>query len=116
MTGDFNVKEMTPRYGTIYVGGDFSCKELFVGRNKVVLCGDKLQTIDVSARGIFNTLELQNESDDGVVSKTVFNKAEFIRNNTNFRYEGLEGVFGYTLDKDEVIDGDLILLDDTPGP
>ena len=114
VSGDFNVKEMTARYGTIYVGGDFSCKELSAsGTNKVVLCGDKLQTIDVPARGIFNTLELQNESDDGVVSKTVFNKAEFIRNNTNFRYEGLEGVFGYTLDKDEVIDGDLILLDDT---
>lgn len=114
VSGNFNVWKMTPRFGTIYVGGDFSCKELSAsGTNKVVLCGDKLQTIDVSARGIFNTLELQNESDDGVVSKTVFNKAEFIRNNTNFRYEGLEGVFGYTLDKDEVIDGDLILLDDT---
>ncbi|MCR5228150.1 MAG: PKD domain-containing protein [Eubacterium sp.] len=114
VSGDITSIKGSPSKGTISVGGDFSSSSFTAsGTNKVILNGDKLQTIDVSSSCKFATIELSNNSDDGVISKTVFNKDTFIRNNTKFRYEGLEGTFGYTLDKDEFIDGDFILLDDT---
>lgn len=97
--------------GTLYVGGDFIA-DTFTARadNTVVLCGDKLQTIDVSGVCKFGKIKLENFSSEGVVSKNIFTKDDFDTNNCNFRYDGFTGVEGYVLNKDEVIDGDLVIV------
>lgn len=100
--------------GTVYIGGDFTSTAFRAyGQNKIIFNGDKLQTIDIAPSCRFATIELDNASEEGVVSKTIFGKDKFVRNDTNFRYEGLDGIFGYKLTKDETVEGDLVLIDDT---
>lgn len=101
--------------GTMRVDGD-----LYIGKgvkteneHKIVLGGSGKQYLDVATDAALGILEIQNESDEGVVAARKFSKAEFIRNGCKFRYEGIDGEFGWTLTGDETIEGDLILLDDT---
>ena len=113
--GDYNCNNKGGfNKGTVYIGGDFTSTGFYANdSNRVIFNGDTLQTINVAESCHFATIELNNSSEEGVVSKTVFNKDTFIRNNTNFRYEGLDGIFGYKLTKDETIEGDLVLIDDS---
>ena len=113
--GDFT-QNSTKRVSTgkIYVSGDFNSTGFSAsGDNVVVLNGDEKQTMNVSKSCRFATVELDNSSEEGVVSKSVFPKDKFIKNDTKFSYEGIEGVSGYKLSKDEIVDGDFILLEDT---
>ena len=98
--------------GTINVGGDFIA-DGFSGKsnNKVILNGASLQTIDISEKSRFATIELQNTSSEGVISKTVFDCDKFVKNNTRFSYDNVGGELGYTLSEDVETDGDMILID-----
>ena len=113
--GDFSII-YNPQLSTgeLYIGGDFNSTSFnAINDNKVILDGDKLQTMNVSKSCKFATLELNNTSDEGVISKALFKKDKFIKNDTLFKYDGFEGVSGYKLTKDEIVDGDFVLLEDT---
>ena len=62
--------------------------------------------------GTFATVELRNYSEEGVYSETVFTRTELIRNGCRLTYGALEGEFGWTLEENQVWEGDLVLLDD----
>lgn len=107
-TGD--IKQGTMRVdGDLYIG-----KDIQIGSaHKLLLGGNHEQYLDVVSGSKLGILEIQNESPEGVVAAREFTKADFIRNGCKFRYEGIDGQFGWTLIGDETIDGDLILLDET---
>ena len=83
------------------------------GKNRLLLSGDALQTIRAGALQSIATLELDNHSEEGVLSKTVLNVAEMITNGCRFRYENMEGISGFCLENDMTVDGDLTILDGT---
>ena len=102
----------------VEVKGDFTqnyygdyYKDNFYGRDnhKVILSGEKTQTIYFSSsRSQFNMLEVRNFSDGGIVFATPVSIVEFIDNNCNISFAD-GGLSGWTLEADEVIDGDLNL-------
>ncbi len=97
--------------GTLYLGGDFKA-DYFKARslNTIVFNGDRLQTIMVKDVCEFGKIRLENHSEEGIVSKNIFNKNEIEIIDCNFRYDGFTGVEGYVLDENESIDGDLIIV------
>ncbi|MDE7270501.1 MAG: PKD domain-containing protein [Acetatifactor sp.] len=101
--------------GIFEIGGNLTstCGIQASGTHKFLFSGNKLQIIDIAANEYFATIELQNHSDQGVYSKTVFQKTTLVRNGCKLRYEGMEGEYGWILTEDEVYEGDLILLEDT---
>lgn len=83
------------------------------GSHKTVLSGESKQTVTMADGMYFCVLELKNQSREGVCSKKVLPKSSLIRNGCRLTYGRMEGSYGHTLEKDEVIEGDLILIDDT---
>ena len=83
------------------------------GTHRTILSGEGKQTITMAEGLYFNILELQNHSEEGVYSDTPLQHAQIIRNGCKLTYGNMEGSFGYTLEQDETIDGDFVLLDDT---
>ena len=100
--------------GCLMIGGDLlgASDVRFTDKHKTVFDGNSLQTIDTTEKSYFAIVELLNDSAEGVYSKRVFKRDQLIRHNTRLSYEGQEGEFGWTLEDDEVYEGDLILLDD----
>lgn len=97
--------------GTLYLGGDFKADYFKAGSlNTIVFNGDRLQTIMVKDVCEFGKIRLENHSEEGIVSKNIFNKNEIEIIDCNFRYDGFTGVEGYVLDENESIDGDLIIV------
>ena len=100
--------------GIIEVGGDIMTTDngniYLSGNNKLILNGTEKQAISMS--GTFATVELRNYSEEGVYSETVFTRTELIRNGCRLTYGALEGEFGWTLEENQVWEGDLVLLDD----
>ena len=101
--------------GTIEVGGDFTS-----GRNltatsshRFVFSGDKRQQIDIAPSCYFATVELQNHSEEGVYATTMFGRSKLIRNGCRLTYGNVPGEFGWTLQGDQIYEGDLILMEDT---
>ena len=100
--------------GTLEVKGDINCSTFKAeGTHRLLLSGESLQTISNSDKITLGTLELDNHSEDGVIFDKVVSKNKLIRNGCRLRYGDLEGEFGWTLEEDEVYEGDLVLLDDT---
>ena len=98
--------------GTIYVSGNLTGESIrATNSNLFIFDGDSLQVIDVPAGFKFANVKLDNHSDDGIVSKTIFNKDSLDINGCKFRYEGIDGIVGYNLTKDETIEGDLVILE-----
>ncbi|MCR4801981.1 MAG: PKD domain-containing protein, partial [Lachnospiraceae bacterium] len=100
--------------GTMWIGGDFtqtvtnsSHADNFAasGSHKVILCGDKKQTITFSSEcSYFNVLELQN---DEVYSDCVIPARQVIDNGYTVNYK--EGVAGWTLEENMIIEDDLYI-------
>ena len=79
------------------------------GSHKVILSGEKLQTISfASTQSQFNVLDIQNFSEDGVVFSTAATVVELLDNGCNVSFANGERS-GWTLEEDEIIDGDLNL-------
>ena len=96
--GDFTQK--TSNYSN-----NFYCS----GSHKVVLSGEKLQTVSFdSTKSQFNVLDVQNFSEDGVVFSTAATIVELLDNGCNVSFANGERS-GWTLEEDEIIDGDLNL-------
>ena len=100
MKGDFTQKYYNSNYQN-----NFCCS----GSHKVVLSGEGLQTVSFdSTKSQFNTLDVQNFSEDGVVFLTAATVVELLDNGCNVSFANGERS-GWTLEEDEVIDGDLNL-------
>ncbi|MDE5779899.1 MAG: fibronectin type III domain-containing protein, partial [Lachnospiraceae bacterium] len=101
--------------GTLEVKGDFNASRGFIGcrEHRVILSGDKCQTVNMASSCSMAVLELKNTSADGIYAETIITKQELIRNGCNIRYKGIDGELGYTLTKDEEYKGDFVLVDDT---
>ena len=100
--------------GILEVQGDFTTTGLYAtGTHRVVLSGDKKQTININQSGYFNILELKNDSSAGVYSKYTFKKSELITNGFRITYGDGDTVTGYTLNEDYVCEGDFVLADGT---
>ena len=76
---------------------------------KLVLAGDSLQQITNANKLNIDTLEVVNFSEDGVCADHSIMSKELICNGCKLKYNDCEFVSDWTLDKDEVYDGDLIL-------
>ena len=102
--------------GTIELKGDFtqitysSANNFYCsGSHKVILSGEGLQTVSfASTQSQFNTLDVQNFSEDGVVFSTAATVVELLDNGCNVSFANGERS-GWTLEEDETIDGDLNL-------
>ncbi|HEY9061790.1 MAG TPA: fibronectin type III domain-containing protein [Pseudobacteroides sp.] len=106
--------------GVLEVKGDFTEKVHYyrynfkaTGKHKVVLSGTGLQTVNFeAAESGFATLELNNNSLQGVKFATPINAVNFIRNACKVSFTNGD-VTGWKLDKDETYDGDLYLAGET---
>jgi len=102
--------------GTIEIKGDFNQYKRGndynfypSGTNKVILSGDKLQTVNFASTGSrFNVLEIQNYSEEGVKFATSVSIVELIDNGCNVSFANGERS-GWTLEADETIEGDVNL-------
>ncbi len=104
--GTIEIKgNFTQQYARDYYQHNFSCG----GSHKVVLSGEKLQTVSfASTQSQFNILDVQNFSEEGVVFTTAATVVELLDNGCNVSFANGERS-GWTLEKDETIDGDLNL-------
>ncbi|MBQ9199999.1 MAG: hypothetical protein IJ141_07435, partial [Lachnospiraceae bacterium] len=95
--------------GTISVKGDCELNKYYSkSENKIIMDGDKLQNLTVIESEI-NILEINNQSDEGVVALCYFDANEIILNG-KFQYDNSNGNYGWKLTKDEEFDGDFNLL------
>lgn len=106
--------------GVIEVKGDFTQKSGKVHNNfaaeeshKVIFSGERQQSIHFdSPASYFNRVILQNTSAEGIITDGVINAREMERNGVEIT-SASAGRYGWTLQKDEDYEGDLILLGDT---
>ncbi len=106
--------------GTIEIKGNFTQKYdsyennfYASGNHLVVLSGDDLQQVRfASNESRFNVLEVRNTSDAGVELYSKVQAVKIVSNDCNIRYSDSEN-FIRVLDDDEVIEGDLVLEDDS---
>lgn len=106
--------------GTIEIKGDFiqkydSYEDNFYasGNHLVVLSGDDLQQVRfASDKSRFNILEVRNTSEAGVELYSKVQAAKIVSNDCNIRYCDSENI-NRVLDRDEIVEGDLILEEDT---
>ena len=103
------------KVGTLICGGNITSKDsIFLeNQNRCILNGNKLQVVDVLDNSMFGILDIQNSSSEGVMCKYVYKVNQLICNGNRFTYDNIEGIFGYTLNEDTIVDGDLIILGDT---
>lgn len=113
--GDFVVQSNNNKYitdGVIEVKRNFYeyyCYFYCAGRNKVVLSGIGLQEVYFEqSDSTFNILELKNPSEEGILFKSAVNYNQFITNNCKYAFSNCDS-WGWTLEEDEVYEGDLIL-------
>lgn len=93
--------------GTINIKGDYTdeCALTYGEEHRIVFCGDERQTICTEAK--LGTIELQNPA--GVYSEKAFEFAKLVSNGYRLIVADEEGMLGYTLGQDEVMDGNLYL-------
>ena len=111
--GDFYAKELnTFSKGTLEVKGDFVCNYMAKGDNRVILSGAAKQTVSIG-NGKFATLELCNDSEDGIFSYNPFAYDTLIRNGSRLVIGNSTGEFGWTLNENVILDKTLILIGGT---
>lgn len=116
--GNFNYSpyySTTMSAGTLEVQGDFTVLRGLNGckNHKVILSGNNKQSVNINKDSSIGTLELLNKSDDGIYAETIINKQKLIRNGCKISYKDLEGEYGWTLEDDELYEGDLVIIDDS---
>ncbi|MDD6572432.1 MAG: hypothetical protein PUF12_08640, partial [Thermoflexaceae bacterium] len=109
--GNFNAYRMDGEAGTLELKGNFSSYYLSLTKDsRMLLSGNALQTISVMYQGDISTLELLNESEEGIYSEKMLGIENIITNGNKIRFGDYEGEVGWTLMVDEVIDGSLTIL------
>nr|MCR5700745.1 fibronectin type III domain-containing protein [Lachnospiraceae bacterium] len=112
--GDFIVDEGHLRlsYGTVEVSGNINCNGAqscdFTG-SVFELNGASKQTIDTATNCKFDKVVINNSGAEGIYVENVLN-CNLVENISGCKVEFADGgILGYTLDSDDVIDGDVIL-------
>ena len=95
---------------TIETKGDLSATKQ-INIKKLILSGVKKQSITNSYNFIIATLELNNYSEEGIHSDNLIMADEIISNGITISCDSFDTVGDWTLEKDEIYDGDLILTD-----
>lgn len=98
--------------GNVTQGGSYA----FIASNafKLLLSGEALQRITVKHPDTnFNIIEVVNTSKEGIYSDTQIPYNQLILNGNKITYGNNQGVLGWTLEDDQVYEGDLILMEDT---
>ena len=119
-TNDSSVSGYHYENGTIEVKGNIVLNPQMSEETKIgkyIMSGDSLQTICAGtmkeSNFYFKSLELKNTSTEGIFLKSIIHAENFVNTDTKLSYEensGNEGlVAGWKLEKDEVIEGDLLL-------
>lgn len=103
--------------GTLEIKGNFTQKEsanfASRGTHKTILSGTAKQVVTFEDKwSSFNILELKNNSEEGIYSAHVIPANDLIRNNTKITYD-VAGDYGWVLSKNQIIEGDLYLVDGT---
>ena len=118
VTGDFLCYaqcEMGKKKGKISVAGNVDIVGSFTQGNQQILClnGKEKQSVTISAGVKFGKVQAQNESAEGIWFNQMPNVYEFETNGVKINYgEGnTDGISGYTLTQDQVIDGNLYLME-----
>ena len=101
--------------GILSLGGNLSGNGFvqLSGTHKTILNGTGSQIIDINSKSFFNTLEVNNTSEEGIIFKFLYPIKNLISNNKKITYDGIDGVLGWKLEEDTLIEGDLVLIDDT---
>ncbi|MBQ7706402.1 MAG: hypothetical protein IJT72_01325, partial [Lachnospiraceae bacterium] len=78
---------------------------------KLVLCGDEKQKISNAYYFNLGTLVLENYSEEGIHADNIIHAEEIISNELSITYDNFDdAISGWTLEKDEVYDGDLVMI------
>ena len=105
--------------GTVSVGGDFLLNDgtyfttSYTQDSKYIFCGNQKQTIHVPDNMNLGNIVILNESAEGVVSTDSFLYESIVTNGNNFSFVSGNGRTGWILDENEIIDGDLVLVNGT---
>ncbi|MBR1930626.1 MAG: hypothetical protein IJ833_03990, partial [Lachnospiraceae bacterium] len=99
--------------GTLEVAGDFTATSGFwaTDSHKLILSGDRRQTITMAQNLKLATLELRNYSEEGVYSDRILSEDKLVGNGCRLTYSDMTGLVGTTLTEDTTIEGDYALLD-----
>ncbi|MBR1673423.1 MAG: PKD domain-containing protein [Eubacterium sp.] len=109
-----NGTEMLMSDGEISVKGNLDTTVFNAsGNHKLIMSGEDVQYINNAAKLSLATLYLDNHSEEGVVADSTIRKNSIVRNGCKITYQGINGETGWTLEGDEVYDGNLVLIDDT---
>lgn len=105
----------TKSNGTLYVEKDLIANSNFdaYSSHKTIFCGDELQEIVLANGSSFGILSLDNHSEEGVFSMDALSIGKLERNGCVFRYADVQGIDGWTLQDDEIYEGDLVLMSGT---
>ncbi|MDD6572695.1 MAG: hypothetical protein PUF12_09960, partial [Thermoflexaceae bacterium] len=83
------------------------------GNHRFLFSGEKKQDIVQSRTSTFNTVWMMNYSEEGICSDKVLVAKEIVLNGSCFTYsmDGMpdNGICGWTLEEDEIHEGDLVL-------
>ena len=116
--GDVRIGANTRFWGD---GGTFICngdirgqgKLQFSGSHKTIFNGEGLQRIEVDNSSYFASVEINNSSEEGVSFRDSYSINDLSRKGNKLSYDDMNGVFGWVLEENTVIDDDLVLLADT---
>ena len=106
--------------GVLEIKGDFIQEKTYnddgfvaTGGHRVVFSGEQRQTVNFATdKSCFSYVEIQNPSEEGVYSEKGIH-CLYLNTNQNIYLTGMEGETGWTLQKDEVRQGDLVLVSGT---
>ncbi|MDE7423660.1 MAG: hypothetical protein K2N51_08210, partial [Lachnospiraceae bacterium] len=105
--------------GTMEIKGNFvhtNSNYSFTSKDDfcMLLSGTRPQSVSFgNLTSYFNILELNNYSNEGVTFQGVIQAKKVIRNGCNVNCGDIKGKYGWTLEEDEEIADDLVLLTDT---
>ena len=106
--------------GVLEIKGDFIQEKTYnddgfvaTGDHRVVFSGEQRQTVNFATdKSCFSYVEIQNLSEEGVYSEKGIH-CLYLNTNQNIYRTGMEGETGWTLQKDEVRQGDFVLVSGT---
>lgn len=98
-------------YGTMEVKGNilFNQQVYFNDRARLILSGDKKQSVRVMEKCRFNNIEIQNTSEEGVCFEDYIYYDNLILGDCKASYQGIPIISGFDLEEDVTITGDVVL-------
>ncbi|MCI5621097.1 MAG: DUF6531 domain-containing protein, partial [Lachnospiraceae bacterium] len=113
--GDVTLESTLQIDGTLRVAGDYhvSYDGKTAGTGTIVFCGTGLQQIDIDRDSGLPHVVLENYSEEGVHTDTIFQYLSLKRNGCRFSIGTDEPGYGMTLDSDYICETDMVLTEGT---